>query len=422
MPERAEQDGSSGLPCCPRQTKTLSLKNSDGAYDRGAESLHKGPMQTLNVSWAGVLAVLAMACASTDASDSGTTTDSSSTTTPGPIPSSSTPGETVSQPTVTSSGSSPPATAPSTSASPTTSLPTSAPTSPSSTTSTGETSAPASSDEPQSSTVSESSNDVVTSSDGAETVPLDDPSRPLTIWLAGDSTMANGNTPCPTGWGKHLGALFNEHTTVRNSAAGGRSVRTWMYNVTAEMGGDGECVLQRDGQGNPTLQPRWQEMLDNMKAGDALLIQFGINDGSPTCDRHVGLAAFKQTFGVLAAAAEERGVQPVFITPVSSIACNGNVPRGTRGEFVDATLEVGAELDVPVLDLHARSVERYAELGFCPVPGGAVNASTGGAVGEYFCDDHTHFSSSGATDMAAVVVELMKKANLPFVSHLKAQP
>jgi lysophospholipase L1-like esterase len=262
----------------------------------------------------------------------------------------------------------------------------------------------------------------VTSGDGEETLATDDPSRPMTIWLAGDSTMANGNTPCPTGWGKHLGALFNEHTTVRNSAAGGRSVRTWMYNVTTEMGPDGECILQRDGQGNPTLQPRWQEMLDNMKSGDALLIQFGINDGSRTCDRHVGIAAFKQTYGVLAAAAKERGVQPVFITPVSSIACNGNVPRGTRGEFVDATLQVGAELGVPVLDLHARSVERYGELGFCPVPGGDVNAQTGGAVGEYFCDDHTHFSSSGAVDMAAVVVELMKKANLPFVSHLKAQP
>lgn len=383
-------------------------------------------MQTLKAPWVGVLAGLAMACASTDTSDGGTATDASSTTTLEPLPSSSTPvGDTVSQPTAPSSGSSAPATFPTTSTATgtATSAPTNTSTDANSITSLDpETDASSGSAESASSTASEPSSDVVTTHDGEETVALDDPRRPLTIWLAGDSTMANGNTPCPTGWGKHLGALFNEHTTVRNSAAGGRSVRTWMYNVTTEMGADGECVLQRDGQGNPTLQPRWQEMLDDMKPGDALLIQFGINDGSATCDRHVGLAAFKQTFGVLAAAAKERGAQPVFITPVSSIACNGNVPRGTRGGFVDATLEVGAELGVAVLDLHARSVERYGELGFCPVPGGAVNASTGGAVGEYFCDDHTHFSSSGAADMAAVVVELMKKANLTFVSHLKAQP
>lgn len=383
-------------------------------------------MQTLKAPWVGVLAGLAMACASTDTSDGGTATHASSTTTLEPLPSSSPPvGDTVSQPTAPSSGSSAPATFPTTSTATgtATSAPTSASTGASSMTSLDpETDASSGSAESASSTASQPSSDVVTTNDGEETVALDDPRRPLTIWLAGDSTMANGNTPCPTGWGKHLGALFNEHTTVRNSAAGGRSVRTWMYNVTTEMGADGECVLQRDGQGNPTLQPRWQEMLDEMKPGDALLIQFGINDGSATCDRHVGLAAFKQTFGVLAAAAKERGAQPVFITPVSSIACNGNVPRGTRGGFVDATLEVGAELGVAVLELHARSVERYGELGFCPVPGGAVNASTGGAVGEYFCDDHTHFSSSGAADMAAVVVELMKKANLTFVSHLKAQP
>lgn len=255
---------------------------------------------------------------------------------------------------------------------------------------------------------------------GDTSAPVDDdPNRDMTIWLAGDSTVANGSTPCPTGWGKHLGALFNEHTTIRNSAAGGRSVRTWMYNVLTEMGPNDECLLAQDAQGNPTLQARWQEMLDNMKAGDALLIQFGINDGSATCDRHVGLDAFKASYGVLASAAQDRGVQPVFITPVSMIRCSGSTPVGSRGAYVDVTREAGQEFGVPVLDLHARSVERYAELGFCPVAGGDVSASTTGPVGDYFCDDHTHFSSSGAVDIAALVAELMVDAGVSFTSHLK---
>lgn len=255
---------------------------------------------------------------------------------------------------------------------------------------------------------------------GETSAPVDDdPNRAMTIWIAGDSTVANGSTPCPTGWGKHLGALFNEHTTIRNSAVGGRSVRTWMYNVLAEMGPDDECLLAQDDRGNPTLQARWQEMLDGMKAGDALLVQFGINDGSPTCDRHVGLDAFKQSYGVLANAAKERGVQPVFITPVSMIRCSGSTPQGSRGAYVDVTIEAGAEFDVPVLDLHARSVERYAELAFCPVAGGDVSAATTGPVGDYFCDDHTHFSSSGAVDIAALVAELMLDAGVSFTSHLK---
>ncbi len=181
----------------------------------------------------------------------------------------------------------------------------------------------------------------------------------------------------------------------------------------------GECELQRDANGEPTVQSRWQDMLDNMKAGDFLLIQFGINDGSATCDRHVGLDAFKETYGVLAAAAKDRGTQPVFLTPVSSIGCSGNTPVGTRGAFVDVTIEAGTEFDVPVLDLHARSVERYTELGFCPVSGGDVSADTTGAVGDFFCDDHTHFSESGAVDIASLVVELLMAQNISVVSHLK---
>ena len=44
----------------------------------------------------------------------------------------------------------------------------------------------------------------------------------ITVWLAGDSTMANGETPCPVGWGKVFDPLFDERVKVTNSAAGGR--------------------------------------------------------------------------------------------------------------------------------------------------------------------------------------------------------
>src|SRR6188768_1510515 len=64
-----------------------------------------------------------------------------------------------------------------------------------------------------------------------------------TVWLAGDSTMANGNTPCPVGWGKAFDALFDERITVVNSAVGGRSVRTWLYDVQDSKDTSGECVL-----------------------------------------------------------------------------------------------------------------------------------------------------------------------------------
>ncbi|WP_437964201.1 GDSL-type esterase/lipase family protein [Sorangium sp. So ce260] len=246
-----------------------------------------------------------------------------------------------------------------------------------------------------------------------------EPLSNITIWIAGDSTVANGQTPCPAGWGGQFAALFDERVTVVNSAVGGRSVRTWLYHVQTVMDSAGECEVDRDSSGEPVLQDRWARMLEGMKRGDYLFIQFGINDGSRTCDRHVGIDAFKTSYGMMARAAQERGAQPVFVTPVSAIACNGSTARGTRGEYVTATHEAGEEHGAPVIDLHEHSVALYDALGFCPVPGGDVSATTGGPVGEFFCDDHTHFSRSGAEQIARVVADAIRDQGLGLAAYLE---
>jgi len=250
--------------------------------------------------------------------------------------------------------------------------------------------------------------------------PIDPSTLPaLTVWIAGDSTVANGQTPCPRGWGGIIGSRLDERVTVVNSAQGGRSVNTWLYNVLTTMDGAGECELTRDASGEPTLQPRWQQMLDEMAAGDYLLIQFGINDGDRTCDRHVGIEAFEASYGMMAEAAKARGAHPVFLTPVSSISCNGSTARGSRGEYVPATERAGATFDVPVIDLHARSVELYQSLAFCPVPGGDVSANTTGPVGDFFCDDHTHFDTAGAQQITDLVVQGLRDGNIPLAAYLR---
>ena len=157
----------------------------------------------------------------------------------------------------------------------------------------------------------------------------------ITVWIAGDSTVANGSSPCPIGWGGPFPTLFGPGVTVRNSAVGGRSVRTWLYSVQTVMDNTtGECALDLDSNGDPVLQARWQAMLNatsGMKTGDYLFIQFGINDSSATCDRHVGLDAFKISYGMMAQAAKDRGARPIFVTPLSSISCSGSTARGSRG-------------------------------------------------------------------------------------------
>lgn len=242
---------------------------------------------------------------------------------------------------------------------------------------------------------------------------------PITVWIAGDSTVANGQTPCPRGWGGELAAFLDDRVTIENRAVGGRSIRTWLYDVQDTMDDQGECVLTTDTAGVPVYQQRWQEMLTGMEAGDYLLIQFGINDGSSTCPRHVGSQAFEEGYALLARAATERGAQPVFITPVSAIACSGSNATGTRG-FLAETAAVGQAEGVPVIDLHARSVELYNRLSFCPLPAGQsdVSASTGGPVGEFFCDDHTHFDTKGAKQIAQTLVEALVEQGIGLAEYV----
>ncbi|HET7540991.1 MAG TPA: SGNH/GDSL hydrolase family protein [Polyangiaceae bacterium] len=242
----------------------------------------------------------------------------------------------------------------------------------------------------------------------------------VTVWIAGDSTVANGG-PCPIGWGAQFKALFNAKVSVTNSAVAGRSVRTWMYDVQDSKDSAGECNLAKDAQGNPTLQARYSALLNGMKSGDYLLVQFGINDGDSACPRHVGASAFKTSYGVLAQAAKDRGAQAVFITPVSQIACSGStVTKNTREPYVTATKESGTQFGVPVIDLNSLSTALYQSLGFCPIPGGSdVSASTTGAVGAFFCDDHTHFDTTGAQQIAKLVAQGVREQKLGLAAYLQ---
>ena len=242
----------------------------------------------------------------------------------------------------------------------------------------------------------------------------------VTVWIAGDSTVATGG-PCPIGWGGQFKALFNTKVSVTNSAVAGRSVRTWLYDVLDTKDSAGECNLGKDAQGNPTVQARWTSMLTGMKTGDYLFVQFGINDSDSACPRHVGASAFKTSYGLLAQAAKDRGAQPIFVTPVSQIACSGStVNKATREPFVTATKEAGAQYGVPVIDLNALSTTLYQSLGFCPIPGGSdVSATTTGAVGTFFCDDHTHFDTPGAVKIAALVAQALRDQKSALSAYLK---
>ncbi|MFI5937258.1 GDSL-type esterase/lipase family protein [Actinoplanes sp. NPDC051494] len=234
----------------------------------------------------------------------------------------------------------------------------------------------------------------------------------VTVWMAGDSTMMNPQGGvCPAGWGSQFAPYFTSDVTVQNKAVGGRSVQTWLYegNVTGTKDAAGECVVSPN-----TYSSRWTATLDGMKSGDYLFIQFGINDGDSACPRHVGGARYQQLLGAMVQAAKAKGAKPVLVTPVAAITCSGSTAVGNRG-FLTETRNAATATSVPVIDLHARSVALYNTLKLCPNNGDY----TAGAVGAFFCNDHTHFEIAGARQIAGLITTALREQNIPLASYLR---
>src|SRR5512133_1128275 len=78
------------------------------------------------------------------------------------------------------------------------------------------------------------------------------------IYLVGDSTMADKpleDNP-ERGWGQLLPEFFNDKVVIENHAMNGRSTRSFIY------------------------EGRWDSVMNKVRRGDYVVIQFGHNDGS----------------------------------------------------------------------------------------------------------------------------------------------
>ena len=91
------------------------------------------------------------------------------------------------------------------------------------------------------------------------------PENTTTIFIIGDSTAANKDISKgkqERGWGMVLQSYFDDNIRVDNRALNGRSTRSFIN------------------------EGHWDKVLQSMKPGDYVIIQFGHNDEKPKADRH----------------------------------------------------------------------------------------------------------------------------------------
>jgi lysophospholipase L1-like esterase len=223
---------------------------------------------------------------------------------------------------------------------------------------------------------------------------------PITIHLAGDSTMAKKlpEKRPETGWGEALPMFFRaDRVVVNNHAKNGRSTRLFIE------------------------QSLWQGLLDSLKEGDYVFIQFGHNDGAKDKpDRYTPPDDYRANLIRFVREARERKATPVLFTPVMRRKFT------KEGAFVDQhgvypgiVREVAAELKVPLIDMHRMSEQLLVSLGpeesrklFLQLkPGENPNYPNG-------IEDNTHFNPHGAERMAALAVEGIRERRLGLAKYL----
>ena len=220
----------------------------------------------------------------------------------------------------------------------------------------------------------------------------------ISVWMIGDSTMAikSENRYPEMGWGMPFASLFEEGVTVKNHAKNGRSSKSF-----------------KD-------EGLWNEVYDNIQAGDYVLIQFGHNDqkidnpdvGAPPADYEANLREYVRVV-------KEKNAHPILLTPIARRRFSKGKFYDSHGEYGSIACTLAKKMGIPCIDLNSATNDLLSNLGeensaslFLHVEAGDVNYPNG-------ITDNTHLNVLGAERIAELVVAALKRQNIPLGQRLK---
>ena len=244
----------------------------------------------------------------------------------------------------------------------------------------------------------------------------------ITIFMIGDSTMANkpldGDNQ-ERGWGHVLGGFFTEDVIVDNHAMNGRSSKSFIN------------------------EGRWDAVLNKMKPGDYVFIQFGHNDEKVNPERHTDPGTtFDENLKRFVLETRAKGGIPVLFNSIvrrnfrvnenavaeddhrsSKLAetKEGSVLIDTHGKYLDSPRNVAKELNVPFVDMNKLTHDLVQGMGpeeskklFMWIPEGKYVSCPQGR------QDNTHLNVYGARTIARITVQAIEKevpALAPYVRY-----
>jgi lysophospholipase L1-like esterase len=222
--------------------------------------------------------------------------------------------------------------------------------------------------------------------------------KKITVWLAGDSTMSVKETKAypETGWGMPFAYFFDSTVTVKNIAKNGRSTRTFIS------------------------EKLWELIEKNLQEGDYVFIQFGHNDESKEkTDRYTTPEEYKANLVKFITETRVKKGNPVLLTPVSRRKFRDTLQVPTHEVYSALVREVAKEQNVPLIDLDAKSIQLYQQLGketskllFLQLKAGEHPNYPDGK------EDNTHFNELGARLIAQIVLAEIKELKLDLTERI----
>ncbi len=223
----------------------------------------------------------------------------------------------------------------------------------------------------------------------------------IRLYIAGDSTAQTYDRERDgliTGWGQMIGECFTDAVEIRNHAIGGRSTKSFL------------------------AEGRWDRILNEIRPGDYVFIQFGHNDTSTNPERHASPEEYQANLRRFIEEAREKGARPVILTSIVMRTFDRSVLKDDRLRAYPAYARIVArEEGVPMIDAYVKTRDLILIMGNEPSkklymwlePGEDPKKPDG-------AKDDTHLREEGAWAVARLIAEGIQELQLEGLSeHLR---
>ncbi|HXB92905.1 MAG TPA: rhamnogalacturonan acetylesterase [Puia sp.] len=220
----------------------------------------------------------------------------------------------------------------------------------------------------------------------------------IKVYLVGDSTMSDKEIKAypETGWGMPFSWFFDSAVVVDNRAKNGRSTKSFI------------------------AENRWQSVMETLKEGDYVFIQFGHNDEVPTKANYTPEDQFVANLTRFITDARGKKAFPILITPVARRKFNSSgTIEETHAAYAALVRKVAADQQAPLIDLDNESQQLLQRLG----PDNSkllFNWLSADENPNYpqGREDDTHFNELGARKMAEIVLADIRTLKLGLADHI----